>query len=219
VEKMTDYKRLTFAISLILLVLVLVIPACAGEEPPSTDVMAMGASVTIDSKTPASGTIITAMSGDEVLGTVSIEEGGIFGDESWNKFCISEPTGTDKITLYAELDTGSVVIAEGIDWSQGNIQFDINAVTDSTNDGDRSSGSGGSSSYTIINSTDDGDEAVAGGEGVESDTPISAHTVTPTTESTSTTGETGSSSNAVLIVAIIIIVAVIAFVIYQKSKY
>jgi hypothetical protein len=121
--------------------------------------------------------------------------------------------------LYAELETGSVVIAEGIDWSSEDVQYNINAVTDSTNDGDRSSGSGGSSSYTIIDSTDDGDEAVAGGEGVESDTPISAHTITPTTESTSTTGETGSSSNTVLIVAIIIIVAVVAFVIYQKSKY
>ena len=216
---MTDYKRLTFAISLILLVLVLVIPACAGEEPPSTDVMAMGASVTIDSKTPASGTIITAMSGDEVLGTVPIEAGGIFGHKPWNKLYIKEPSGADKITLYAELETGSVVIAEGIDWSSEDVQYNINAVTDSTNGGDRSSGSGGSSSYTIINSTDDGDEAVAGGEGVESDTPISAHTITPTTESTSTTGETGSSSNTVLIVAIIIIVAVVAFVIYQKSKY
>ena len=216
---MTDYKRLTFAISLILLVLVLVIPACAGEEPPSTDVMAMGASVTIDSKTPASGTIITAMSGDEVLGTVPIGAEGIFGDEPWSKLFIKEPSGADKISLYAELETGSVVIAEGIDWSSEDVQYNINAVTDSTNGGDRSSGSGGSSSYTIINSTDDGDEAVAGGEGVESDTPISAHTITPTTESTSTTGETGSSSNTVLIVAIIIIVAVVAFVIYQKSKY
>lgn len=214
---MTDYKRLTFAISLILLVLV--IPACAGEEPPSTDVMAMEASVTIDSKTPAAGTIITAKSGDEVLGTVPIEAGGIFGHKPWNKLYIKEPSGADKITLYAELETGSVVIAEGIDWSSEDVQYNINAVTDSTNDGDRSSGSGGSSSYTIINSTDDGDEAVAGGEGVESDTPISAHTITPTTESISTTSETGSSSNTVLIVAIIIIVAVVAFVIYQKSKY
>lgn len=214
---MTDYKRLTFAISLILLVLV--IPACAGEEPPSTDVMAMEASVTIDSKTPAAGTIITAKSGDEVLGTVPIEAGGIFGHKPWNKLYIKEPSGADKITLYAELETGSVVIAEGIDWSSEDVQYNINAVTDSTNDGDRSSGSGGSSSYTIINSTDDGDEAVAGGEGVESDTPISAHTITPTTESISTTGENGSSSNTVLIVVIIIIVAVVAFVIYQKSKY
>jgi hypothetical protein len=217
---MTDYKRLTFAISLILLVFVLVIPACAGEEPPSTDVMAMGGSLTIDSKTPASGTIITAKSGDEVLGTASIEAGGIFGDKPWNGLYIKEPSDADKITLYAELETGSVVIAEGIDWSSGDVQYNIKAfTTDSTNGGDRSSGSGGSSSYTIIDSTDDGDEAVAGAEGVESDTPISAHTITPTTESTPTTGETGSPSKTVIIVAIIIIVAVIAFVIYQKSKY
>lgn len=229
---MTDYKRLTYAFSFMLLVLVLVIPASAGEEPPSTDAMAVGGSLTIDSKLAEAGTIITAKSGDEVVGTVQVETGGIFGDEAWNKLYVKKPSGIGKITLYAELSSGSVVVAEGIDWSNADVQIDINAVTDSgssssdssssssSSSGSSSSGSSSSgSSYTIITLSDNADEAVAGGEGVESDTPISAHTVTPTAESTSTTGETGSSSNAVLIVAIIIIVAIVAFVIYQKSKY
>lgn len=218
---MTDYKRLTYAFSFMLLVLVLVIPASAGEEPPSTDAMAVGGSLTIDSEPAEAGTIITAKSGDEVVGTVQVETGGIFGDEAWKKLYIKEPSGANKITLYAELPTGSVVVAEDIDWSNANVQIDINAVIDSSSSSSSSSSSGSSSSgssYTIITQSDDADEAVAGGEGVESDTPISAHTVTPTTESTSTTGETGSSSNTVLVVAIIIIVAIVAFVIYQKSK-
>ena len=233
---MTNYKRLTYAFSFMLLILVLVIPASASDEPPSTDAMAMEGSLTIDSEPAATGTVITAMSGDDVVGTVTLETGGIFGDEAWKKLYIKEPSGTNHINLYAELPSGSMVVAEDIDWSNGDVQIDINAVTDSTNDGDESSSGSSSSSssssgssssgssssgssYTIITLSDDADEAVAGGEGVESDTPISAHTVTPTAESTSTTGETGSSSNAVLIVAIIIIVAIVAFVIYQKSKY
>ena len=120
---MTDYKRLTFAISLILLVLVLVIPASAGEEPPSTDAMAVGGSLTIDSKLAEAGTIITAKSGDEVVGTVTVETGGIFGDEAWNKLYVKEPSGIGKITLYAELSSGSVVVAEGIDWSNADVQI------------------------------------------------------------------------------------------------
>jgi len=241
---MTDYKRLTYAFSFMLLVLVLVIPASAVDEgPPSTNVMVVGGSLTIDSELAATGTIITAMSGDEVIGTVPIETGGIFGDEAWNKLYIKEPSSTNQmIDLYAELPSGNVVVvAEDIDWSEEDVLININAVTDSTNDGAESSSSSSSSgsssssssssgssssgssssgsSYTIITLSDDADEAVAGGEGVESDTPISAHTVTPTAESTSTTGEAGSSSNTFLIVAIIIIVAIVAFVIYQKSKY
>ena len=218
---MTDYKRLTYAFSFMLLVLVLVIPASAGEEPPSTDAMAVGGSLTIDSEPAEAGTIITAKSGSEVVGMVQVETGGIFGDEVWKKLYIKEPSGANKITLYAELPTGSVVVAEDIDWSNANVQIDINAVIDSSSSSSGSSSSGSSSSgssYTIITQSDDADEAVAGGEGVESDTPISAHTVTPTAESTSTTGETGSSSNTFLVVAIIIIVAIVAFVIYQKSK-
>jgi len=243
---MTDYKRLTYAFSFMLLVLVLVIPASASDEPPSINTMAMEGSLTIDSELAATGTVITAMSGDEVVGTVTVETGGIFGDEAWNKLYVKEPSGIGKITLYAELSSGSVVVAEGIDWSNADVQIDINAVTDSTNDGDESSSGSSSSSssssgssssgssssgssssgssssgssYTIITLSDDADEAVAGSEGVKSDTPISAHTVPPTAESTSTTGEAGSSSNTFLIVGIIIIVAIVAFVIYQKSKY